>query len=90
MSCEQAPNVQVAREIVLAKERYGDAVEVKDIIINGKPTNFDALKALLDTLHTPSVATVAFRATTRAHDAAPPAAEVSTSNIVFSECLNYN
>jgi Tfp pilus assembly protein PilN len=65
-------------------ERYGRAVEVKNITINSKPANIDALKALLDTLHSSSVATRASRGTIRAQDNAPPAPEVRHSCAFYS------
>lgn len=78
--------MQVAREIVLAKERYGAAVEVQDITINSKPASFDALKALLESFHTPSVATGALHAPPRARDDTPAAPEVRSHARSCSNC----
>lgn len=76
--------MQVAREIVLAKERYGAAVELKEITINSKPATLDVLKALLDSLHTPARDVRAAHATSRSQQEATPAPEVSTANVTPS------
>ena len=71
---------------MLAKERYGAAVEVQDITINSKPAGFDALKALLESLHTPCVATGALHAPPRAHADTPAAPEVRSHARSCSNC----
>ncbi|NJR42400.1 MAG: hypothetical protein HC767_06790 [Akkermansiaceae bacterium] len=74
--------MQVAREIVLAKERHGAAVAVQDITINSRPASYVALKSLLDTCHTLSVATGAFPAAAQAQQDDQPGAEVSISCVL--------
>ena len=60
---------------MLAKERHGSAVEIKDITINAKPAKMDAFKALVD-----SCAIVGAPGSATTPEDAQLASEVTNSN----------